>query len=554
MLLFSWLNLENVLSPVLLAITDAVLLSLLIAIPIYHLVVRPLKSTIRSSQTKLNMLASAIENAGDGIVITTRKGKVEYVNKALLRMSHYDEGDVVGEHVSKIEPYMSEEPWKQAFLHDIKHYGVWNDERWDTRKNGEQYLSEITVTPIDLDDSGVTTHFVTIKQDNTKRHELEEQLRQAQKMEAVGTLVGGIAHDFNNMLSGITGQLYLTKAKVVDNPHVLERISKMEALSFRAADMVSQLFTFARKGAVNKVNMELNSFLKEAMKLASVGLPENIDFKLTIDDSPELSVNADATQLQQVTMNLINNARDAVEGSDNPVIAVSVKAINADSPLMDKFDTSSNAYACLCIRDNGCGIEKENLLKITEPFFTTKEQGKGTGLGLAMVHGAIETHNGFIDIKSTVGTGTEICIFIPLEGHGEITPSSKLECIYKGHGETILLVDDDVSVREVGKEVLEQLGYKVFIASDGIGAIDTYTQYSNIISAIVMDVVMPRLQGTDAALKIKKHNPNLPIILVTGYDKGNVIDDEMRQNIDAVICKPFSTSKLSDTLHNLLSE
>jgi len=357
MLFFSWSGLENVLPPFVLAISDGLLLSVLISFPLYHWAIKPLKATIKTSQTKLNMLASAVENAGGGIIITDRRGTIEYVNQAFRNMSFYTDNDLIGQPVSSIESFMGALRWKKNFLQSIRHSGVWKDEQWERRKDGGKYLAEITVTPIDLFGSGRISHFVTIKQDNTKKFELESQLRQAQKMEAVGTLVGGIAHDFNNMLSGLTGQLYLVKGKVKDNPEVLDRLSKMETLSYRAADMVSQLLTFARKGVVNKTDLALNSFIKEACKLAQVGLPESIDFRCKVPDV-SLAAHADATQLQQLMMNMINNARDALHGIQQPEIKVTLESVLPSDSRLEKFKPEQKGYALLRIEDNGSGIEK----------------------------------------------------------------------------------------------------------------------------------------------------------------------------------------------------
>ncbi|KON48555.1 hybrid sensor histidine kinase/response regulator [Mariprofundus ferrooxydans] len=553
MLLFSWLDVENFLSPLAEVVADALLLSTLISLPLYYLVIKPLRTTIKTSQAKLNMLASAVENAGDGIIITDRKGTIEYVNQAFRNMSFYNDEDVIGQPASTIEAFMETETWKKNFLQSIRLSGIWKDEQWERRKDGEKYLAEITVTPIDLNGNGRISHFVTIKQDNTKKFELESQLRQAQKMEAVGTLVGGIAHDFNNMLSGLTGQLYLVKGQVKDNPEVLDRLSKMETLSYRAADMVSQLLTFARKGVVNKTNLALNSFIKEACKLAQVGLPENIKFKCEVPDQ-NLVVHADATQLQQVMMNMINNARDALDGIQQPEITVTLHWVASTDARLQKFTNGPGEYALLCMTDNGSGIEKRHLSKIMEPFFTTKEQGKGTGLGLAMVHGVVKTHHGFFDVESRVGQGTVFYIYIPLVV-GETGPllDSNTGALHIGHGETILLADDDLSIRETGKDILEHLGYKVILAEDGAQAIELYRQYSDAISAVIMDIVMPKVQGVEAMLEIKKRKPNLPVILVTGYDRQNVLDKHGKLMADVIVSKPYSVEKISKILHKLAS-
>jgi CheY-like chemotaxis protein len=201
--------------------------------------------------------------------------------------------------------------------------------------------------------------------------------------------------------------------------------------------------------------------------------------------------------------------------------------------------------------DNGCGIKKEHLSRIMEPFFTTKEQGKGTGLGLAMVHGVVQSHHGFVAVESEEGGGTAFRFFLPLvEAASDET--GEMEVIHQGHGEFVLLVDDDVIVRETGREVLEQLGYNVFVAEDGDRAVRLCREYANHISAVIMDVVMPHVQGGEAAIQIKKICPGLPIVLATGYDKSHVVDESVLSVIEGIISKPYSPERLSSVLHELL--
>jgi len=242
----------------------------------------------------------------------------------------------------------------------------------------------------------------------------EEKRLQAQKMEALGTLVGGIAHDFNNMLAGITGNLYLAKQKLRNHPEAIGNLDNIEKLSRRAADMIQQLLAFARKSMVNMKETPLVPFVKESIKFLRTSVPESIHLHQYIC-SDALTVRADATQIHQVLMNLVNNACDATQGVDEPRIFIRLKAFETDEAFMKRHTYfKPGRYAHLSVEDNGYGIPETQIKTVFEPFFTTKAVGKGTGLGLSMVFGAIKTHHGFIDVESVEGEGATFHIYIPL--------------------------------------------------------------------------------------------------------------------------------------------
>jgi len=382
----------------------------------------------------------------------------------------------------------------------------------------------------------------------------ERRFYQAQKMEAVGTLVGGIAHDFNNMLSGIIANLFMVKRKIEDNPELVARIDNISQLTNSAADMIKQLLTFARKDNVEYRSFNLLPFMSEAYKLAKVSISPEI--KLTYDfPSEALWVEANATQLQQVLMNLVNNARDALKEQENGTIKVSLQRFVSDSSFHKKHpDLSASCFAKMAVADNGCGIEKEKIGRIFEPFFTTKDTGEGTGLGLAMCYGAIQGHGGTIEVESNPDQGTAFHVYLPIyEDATDDNPEETLRHATRGKGECILLVEDDPILSKIQNEALSSIGYSIMQASDGKEAVERFQQNVDKIDLIILDMVMPVMGGFEAARHIRKMRLDIPIIYVTGYDPEGTIDSRnVPEPGDIVINKPFTIDELSHAVQKQL--
>jgi len=355
----------------------------------------------------------------------------------------------------------------------------------------------------------------------------------------------------NNMLAGMTGNLYLAKKKVQLQPDVVQKLANVEALSMRAAEMIQQMLTFARKDRVSIKPIPFTPFIKETLKLLRTSVPENIAIREHIC-TDALAVLGDSTLLHQVLMNLINNARDAVEGMAAPEITVELASFHADEAFAaGRVDCVAGDFAHLSIRDNGCGIAEEQIEHLFEPFFTTKEQGKGTGLGLAMIFGAVQTHHGFVEVDSIRGEGSTFHIYLPLL---EQCDSDAESFAYKplaepGQGETILFADDQQQVLETGKDVLEDLGYQVLTAGNGQQAVELFEVHAGQIDLCIFDIIMPVMNGSTAAQYIRQIQPDVKIIFATGYDKisqSNMVNE-------TVISKPFSIEEMSRLIRQQLS-
>ena len=506
------------------------------------------------AEDKLRKLSQAVEQAGESVVITDNQGVIEYVNPSFSKITGYAASEVIGKNPRVLKSGRQSKAFYEEMWASISSGKLWQGQLIERRKDGSLFPSSLSIAPI-FDENRVITHYVGVQQDMTEHELLENKFRQAQKMEALGTLVGGIAHDFNNMLAGITGNLYLAKKRLGDMPDVQKKLENIDDLSFRAAEMIKQLLMFARQGSVESLPFGLTSFIKEVSRLSEASIPENITF--TIKTCPEeLVVRGDTTQLQQSIMNLLNNARDAVASVENPAIRLVLDEFRPDQYFLNKHpECSSSLFARMMVQDNGCGISDVDKEHIFEPFYTTKEVGIGTGLGLSMVYGAIESQGGLVEVESNADVGTIFYIYLPLMEEKEMMSSIEVaEEVISGNGELILLCDDNADIRETTCDVLESIGYKTVTASDGLEAVELYRAKQKDISMIVMDVVMPRLGGVKAVERIMEINPNVKVLFATGYDKDETLKSEMPSEEHVVLSKPYDIGHLSQVIHEHLEK
>ncbi|MCF6208798.1 MAG: ATP-binding protein, partial [Ghiorsea sp.] len=324
-------------------------------------------------------------------------------------------------------------------------------------------------------------------------------------------------------------------------------------LSEKAATMIAQLLSFSRKGVMQKEALSMQAFVQESLQLAKVTIPENIHVKHNIEDAP-MMVNADSSQLQQVLMNLLNNARDAVEGVSEPTITVSLHTYTPSENFRQKHGfTEVNSLVHLCVQDNGYGIAEEDVKHIFDPFFTTKEVDKGTGLGLSMVYGAILSHHGVVEVESKQGEGASFHVYLPIikssKDKKRIQPKVQISA---ANGEVILLADDEIEVRQATAEVLEAMGYRVLQASDGEQALAIFKEDSKDIALVMVDVVMPKLGGVQLVQALRDIKAEVSVILMTGYYKNNVLKTGDISTQSQILTKPIDFDVLQATIYQLL--
>lgn len=349
------------------------------------------------------------------------------------------------------------------------------------------------------------------------------------------------------------GNIYLTRMKLKDRPELLKRLSQVEKVGYDAANMISKLLTFARKGEVDMVALPLTSFVKESYKLNRLSIPENIHMQLN-SCTEEMHILGDATQLQQLLLNLLTNARHAVESVEDASIVISLDSVeNSGEFHQSHIDLHASHYACLSVTDNGYGIPLDLHDHIFEPFYTTKEAGKGTGLGLAMVFGVAESHGGVIELESDIGKGASFHIYLPLIEEKSCNHTLSEASSLPGLNETILLADDEESVRTISDEILSHLGYRVLHARNGRECVDMFERFQDVISLVITDVVMPEMSGTDAARLIRQRVPNMPIVFITGYDRQSLSNlNDFKQS--RILNKPAAIPELSAAIRELLDK
>jgi PAS domain S-box-containing protein len=498
----------------------------------------------KQEEEQLREQAALLDHATDAIIVQDLEGVVLYWNKSAERMYGWEASEAKGKNVRDLY-YKENLSHYRAARSALLKEGKWFGEIRQHTKEGKEIIAECHWTLVPGDDGKPKSMFA-INTDITERKNLEAQFLRAQRMESIGALASGIAHNLGNLLSPILLSIQMLKRKYTDeeSQHMLA-ILRINAE--RGGEMIRQVLEFARGIEGERIELQPTHLIKEVARILESTFPKTIDIRVSIAGDLSSMV-GDATQMHQVLMNLCVNARDAMPNDGSLTIKAENVYLDENYARMH-FEAKHGHYIMISVADTGIGMSPDVIEKIYEPFFTTKEQGKGTGLGLPSIRGIVKGHGGFIDVYSEVGKGTEFRIYIPAAASAGVRPEEEEPSgLPVGHGELILVVDDERPLLEVARKTLEENGYRVLTARDGTEALALYAEHKKGIDAVVMDMVMPYLDGMATIRAMQRLNPDVKVIASSGLpanDKTFEADDE---RVSIFLKKPYTAEKLLKAL------
>lgn len=499
----------------------------------------------KRAKAERKQLVAAIEQVGEGIVMTDAQGIIQFVNPAFKRMTGYRGNEVVGQNPRILKSGEQDGHFYRNLWDTISAGKNWAGRIVNKRKDGTLYTEETTISPV-RDASGRIVNYVAVQRDITEQLRLAAQFQQAQKMEAIGLLAGGVAHDYNNMLTVILGyaELALRKVDQDQDPSVHADLEEIIKAAKRSTDITRQLLTFARKQSIVPVVFDLNQAVESTLKMLSRLIGEDIDL-VWVPQAGLGPVKMDPGQIDQILANLCVNARDAIADVGKVTIETG-NAVFDEAYCADHPGFVVGEYVLLAVSDDGCGMDKATLDKIFEPFFTSKEVGQGTGLGLSMVYGIVKQNSGFINAYSEPGKGTTFRVYLPRYMGQVVDPLQK-----KGaesplsHGETVLVVEDEPALLKMSKMMLEKLGYRVLTAGTPGEAIGLAEEFAGQIHLLLTDVVMPGMNGRDLAERLQALCPNMKIVFMSGYTANVIACRGVLDEGVNFLEKPFSMNNLA---------
>jgi two-component system cell cycle sensor histidine kinase/response regulator CckA len=504
------------------------------------------------TEAQLRRLSTAVEQVADNIFITNDRCQIAYANPAFVNTTGYKKEELIDQNPAILAADSSESAVYAQIWESVSKGVGWTGLITNRRKKGEKYIVETTASPI-KSKSERLLGYVAVNRDVTEKIRFEDQLRQSQKMEAIGTLAGGIAHDFNNILGVIIGCSELAMDNLAqDHPNRAD-LEKVLQSGLQAKDLVRQILTFSRQAEGALKPLILKPFIKEAVKFLQATLPATINLQMRIK-AENTTVLADPTQIQQILMNLCTNAAHALQPAGG-VIEITMEEVQLNAETASHLsDIKPGPYLNLSVRDSGCGIAPEIIHRIFDPFFTTKKVGEGTGLGLSMVHGIVKKHAGAVLVKSEPGTGTCFEILLPRLDHAGFTVTMDQGSEPPGGTERVVLVEDEPVLAEILQRILSGLGYQVKTFMDSQKALDYFEQAAAVGDLALVDHNMPGVTGIELIRGLRTRYPGLPVILYTGINEALLEQEAARVNVRQLLIKPLNRLQLAFAIRKVLDE
>ncbi|KAF3891199.1 response regulator [Tolypothrix bouteillei VB521301] len=500
------------------------------------------------AEEKIRQQAALLDVTTDAIFVRDLDNRVLFWNKGAENLYGWLSKEACGEDASKFL-YNETPPEEEAAFASVTRKGKWQGEMTKLTKNNKEILVESRWTLV-CDRYGKPNSILTVDTDISEKKLLESQLFRTQRLESIGTLASGIAHDLNNILTPILAVAQLLPLKYPDiyeqDMHLLEIL---EDSAKRGADLVKQVLSFARGVEGKRITLQLRHLIKEVIAILKETFPKSVEVRTDIQQDLWM-VSGDSTQLHQVLMNLCVNARDAMPNGGTLSISAENLFVDENYARMH-LEAKTGPYTVITVSDTGVGISSEIIDRIFEPFFTTKEQGKGTGLGLSTVIGIVKSHGGFVNVYSEVGSGTRFKVYFPAVEEIETEVAPEVE-VLTGHGELILVVDDEPSIQEITKASLEAYNYKILTANDGVEAIALYAQYKDTIRVVLMDMMLPLLDGLTAIRTIQKINPHVKVIATSGLMSSSKLAAATGNGVQKFLPKPYTVKELLYALQTVL--
>jgi two-component system, cell cycle sensor histidine kinase and response regulator CckA len=505
----------------------------------------------KEAMKAIAQLAAIVSSSEDAIFSQSLVGRITSWNSGAEKLFGYSSQEIIGQHIHLLTPPDLLEEVNLGIAQVSQGEPIHAHETTRKTKNGRILPVLVSISPIH-DEMNRIVGSAVIMRDLTEFHRLEDQLRQAQKMEAIGRLAGGVAHDFNNLLTVINGYTNLVLSTLHPHDHHRESLEQIARAGDRAAELTRQLLAYGRKQLMQLKVINLNDVCRGIEKMLRRIIGEDIELQMIFEENL-YPVKVDPNQLEQVIINLAANARDAMRSGGK--LTIQTTTVQLEETMMGiQTEVRSGVYTTLIFRDTGCGMDAETLRHLFEPFFTTKDVGKGTGLGLATVYGIVKQSGGHIDVETRIGEGSTFRVLLPGVGEDSSAPSSFDNRDLPSGTETILLVEDEPNVRKLTQKILKQRGYTVLEASTGEEAMEFAKTWAGVIHLLLTDVVMPRMSGPKVYQLVRGIRPMIKVLFQSGYTEKGISDLGFEELKDHFIQKPFSVTDLARKVREILDQ